>query len=147
MAVVQLDRSVPHHFLKAIAATTDAEGKFTFNYLPADERYAIFTPVAVGPAPLVLSTKKFTAHANHKSRDLGPLEVTAPLRIAGQVDLPEGQTLPPHSKLSLGRDPAWDLISTEIDGNGRFEFNGLPPETYEVRVTAGNLEIDPQQLT
>src|SRR5262249_52275895 len=45
VAVVQLDRSVPHHFLKAIAATTDADGKFAFNYLPADERYAIFTPV------------------------------------------------------------------------------------------------------
>jgi len=146
IAVVQMDRSAGRHFIKAVAATTDLDGRFDMNYLPADEDYAIFSVAGEGPQPLVLTTKKFKAFASGKERDLGDLKLIASLRLAGRVELPEGTILPPHAKIVLSRDPAWDLISAPLAADGRFEFSGLPPETYAVRVTVGGLRLNGDKL-
>jgi len=111
IAVVQMERAAGHHFIKAVAATTDAAGRFVFDYLPADQDYAIFSVASEGPQPLVLTTKKFKARASGQERDLGDLPLIPALRLAGRVELPPGGVFPDHAKIVLGRDPAWDLIS------------------------------------
>ena len=146
VAIVQLERGVGHHFIKAVQATTDLEGKFAFDHVPASQPYVIFSPVGSGPSPFVLTTKRFTAFDNGKSRNLGSLEVVPALRLAGQLVIPEGLTVPEKAKMSIGRDPAWDLISIDIQSNGRFEISGLPPEVYELRVVAPGLAIDSTKL-
>ena len=146
IAVVQMDRSAGRHFIKAVAATSDSDGRFAFDYLPADEDYAIFSVAGEGRQPLVLTTKKFKAYASGKERDLGDLELIAALRLAGRVELPAGTIFPPHAKIVLSRDPAWDLIAAPLAEDGRFEFGGLPPESYTVRVSIGGVRLSSDKL-
>jgi hypothetical protein len=146
VAVVQLERNAEHHFIKAVGAVSDADGKFAFDYLPANEDYAIFTLLGEGPQKLVLTTKRFKAHGDRAERHLGDLEVIPAQRLAGRVLVPEGQTLPANVKITLGRDPAWDLIAAPVGKDGSFAIDGLPPEAYEIRIAAKGFEIDGGRL-
>jgi hypothetical protein len=142
VAVVQLERSVGHHFIKAVGAVTGADGTFAFDHLPADEVYAIFTLVGEGPQKFVLTTKRFKAPGDRQARDLGDLQVIEAMRLAGRVEVPAGRPLPPDARIVLGRDPAWDLIAVPVAADGRFVIDGLPPETYKVRVAAKGFDLD-----
>lgn len=142
VAVVQMNRMAGHHFIKAVGDVTGADGKFVISHLPADEQYAIFSPVGEGPQKLVMTTKKFTASGNREARDLGDLELITPVRLAGRIEMPGGQPLPPNTRVAIDRDPAWDLIAAPVDKDGRFVVEGLPPETYHVRVAAKGFAID-----
>jgi len=142
VAVVQTERDAGHHFIKAVGAISDKNGKFVFDYLPATEQYAIFTPLEQGPQKFVLTTKLFKARGDHEERSLGDLQVIPCLHLAGRVEVPPGRRLPPSTKIALDRDPAWDMIEAPVDKDGHFIIDGLPPETYEVRIDAKGYEID-----
>ena len=146
VAVVQMDRGAGRHFIKAVGAVTDKDGKFAMTRLPANEDYAIFTVAEEGPQKFVITTKKFKAIADRKERDLGDLAVVRPRRIVGGLEIPVGQTLPADTKITLGRNPAWDLIAVNVDKTGQFVIDGLPPETYKVAMRAGGFEIDSKRM-
>ena len=146
IAVVQMKRNAGDHFIKAVTATTDLDGTFRFDYLPADQDYAIYSIVGEGPQALVLTTKKFKAYASGKERNLGDLELIEPLRLSGKVELPQGTILPPDSKIVLGREPAWDLVSAPLGADGGFEIGGLPPETYTVRISMDGVRLNGDKL-
>ena len=142
IAVVQMNRFAGHHFVKAVGAVSDDVGKVVFEHLPAAEEYAIYSLTEGEPQPLVLKTRRFTANENGQSRNLGNLEMIAPQRLAGRLELPAGQTLPPNTKVAFDREPAWDLSSTPVKADGTFVMEGLPPETYSIRLVAKGYEID-----
>lgn len=146
VAVVQMDRGYGTHFVKAVGAVTDKNGKFEMARLPASQSYAIFTVVEEGPQKFVITTKKFKAFADREERDLGDLAVIAPKRIVGRLELPAGVSLPADTKITLGREPAWDLIAINVGKDGKFVIDGLPPETYTVYVHADGLELDVARL-
>jgi hypothetical protein len=146
IAVVQVERSADHHFIKAVEATTDDAGSFVFDYLPADEPYVIYALIDGSNPPHVLSTKRFQAYGNRQTRDLGALKVMPALRLSGRVVLPEGDVLPADAKLVLSRNPAWDLVSTPLREDGTFEIGGLPPETYKVGLTVKGFVLDATRL-
>ena len=147
IAVVQTDRGATSHFIKAVAATSDAQGRFSFENLPASQEYVVFSPVgAASASDLVTTTKRFRVPESGAERDLGELTLQPGLRFSGHVTPPDGESLPEQLQLSLGRDPAWDLITIQPDGDGAFEITGLPPETYEVRIGNRDWQIDPARL-
>lgn len=153
IAVVQTKRLASTHFIKSVLAVTDRDGRFAFQALPASQQYAIFTPVgdgggaaSLGPGELVLSTKTFEARGDGETRDLGSLEMIRGLTLSGRIELPEGHGAPADWKLSLSRDPAWDLIEVPVDGDCRFAIFNLPPETYHVYVAAAGLRPDLTRL-
>ena len=104
IAVCQLNRNSEHLFIKAVPSTTDESGHFDFNYLPANERYAIYTLVGEGASEkreLLLTTKIFTAKDNNDTRDLGDLAVQPSIHLHGRVELPPGASLPTNAKIML----------------------------------------------
>jgi hypothetical protein len=146
VAVVQTEQRASPYFIKAVGAVTDQDGKFTFDHLPAGEQYVVLTPVGEGPQKLVLTTKRFKTYGDRKERDLGDLEVVPARRLAGVLEVAAGQALPPEVRITLGRDPDWDLIAVPVGKDGRFAIDGLPPETYAVRVVAKGFAIDGTRL-
>lgn len=146
IAVVQVERGTGDNFIGAVEDTTDAEGKFVFEYLPAGQPFVIYTLIDGSGPEYVLSTKRFSAQGSGQSRDLGALEVVPSLRLSGRVALLPGETLPPTARLALDRDPAWDLVAAPVKPDGSFEFVGIPPETYEMRMEIPRFTLDSTQL-
>ena len=153
IAVVQTDRGGRNHFIKSVLSVADHEGRFEFRSLPASQQYAIFSPVG-GTDPSVdsaeqkriLSTKTFQCRADNETRDLVLLELQAGLTLAGRLKMSDESALPEGLKLSLSRNPAWDLIEIPVQHDGRFSISGLPPETYEVDINAKGIRIDESGL-
>ncbi|WP_442483700.1 hypothetical protein [Aeoliella sp. SH292] len=150
IAVAQLDRGVSDDiFIAAVGDVTDDDGRFEFHYLPPDQRYCIYSLAGDAKrteSPYVLTTKTFTAPATDQSRDLGELEVAEPRSIRGRVVRVDGEPLPENLRLSFGREPAWDLVSAKVADDGSFEMQGLPPETYEIRVGDRNLVVAAKEV-
>jgi hypothetical protein len=150
LAVVQLERGVSDGiFIAAVGDVTNADGEFEFHHLPPDQRYCIYSVVGEAKQsenPFVLTSKTFLAPGTGKTRNLGSLEVTRPFSVRGQVRRIDGLSLPQHLTLSLGRDPAWDLVGIPVREDGSFEATGLPPETYEIRLGSRDLVVVPEQL-
>jgi hypothetical protein len=94
------------------------------------------------PSSPVVETWTFTVPADGDARDLGTLPARAPLSLSGRIVMPDGAKVSPETRVSLGRDPAWDLIATGVAEDGTFSFAPLPPETYVVRVVAKGFELD-----
>jgi protocatechuate 3,4-dioxygenase beta subunit len=147
IAVVQLNRRAGSHFIQAVAATTDAAGRFELRALPADQEYAVFSPVGQGAGNgRVVATRRFAVGASGSTRDVGKLALQSGITFAGRLATPAGVELPGGVKLSLDRNPAWDLIEIPVDRDGRFELTGLPAETYTVRLTAPGWKLDAKPL-
>lgn len=150
LAVAQLDRGTDDGiFIAAVGDVTDEAGRFEFHHLPPDQRYCIYSVVGEAKrsgSPYVITTKTFSVPVSGETRDVGTLGVVDPLSIRGRIERTDGEPLPQHLKLAFGRDPAWDLVSVAVDEDGRFEINGLPPETYAVRLGDRSLVIDDQRV-
>lgn len=146
IAVVQTNRSGDGFFIKAVAATSESDGRFAFDYLPAAQEYVIFSVVGEEPQDLVLTTKRFTVPNDRQERDLGDLTLVPAMQISGRLQIAEGQQVPAHARLTISRDPAWDLISVPIASDGRFQIRGLPSESYALGLAADNLQIEPARL-
>src|SRR5262249_14421713 len=54
----------------------------------------------------------------------------------------DGRELPPNFTITLGREPAWDLVKVEVQSEGRFQIDNLPPETYAFLPHNGNCVWD-----
>lgn len=145
IAVVQLERGTSDGiFIAAVGDVTDDNGRFQFRHLPPDQRYCIYSlagDAKRSESSHILTTKTFSVPATGETRDLGTLEVQLPCTIRGKLQRVDGLPLPQSLKLSFGRDPAWDLIATPVQEDGSFEVTGLPPETYEIRVSGQDLAI------
>ncbi len=147
IAVVQTNRSVGQDrgiFIKAVGDVTRDDGSFEFKYLPPNQQYAIFAVAGESreaDRQFVVSTKLFKVPESGETRDLGNLEVTNPASVSGKVLRVDGQPLPANLQQSFGRNPAWDLIGIPVAEDGTFAATGLPPETYEIRVSSRDLVI------
>lgn len=150
IAVVQLNRSADNKiFIAAVGDVTDKDGAFKFRYLPPSQRYAIYSVAGEAQrsqSEFVITTKLFTVPASGESRDLGTLSVTKPVTVQGRVKHTADQPLPKNLRLTFGRNPAWDLIATQVQPDGSFTASGLPPETYEIRVGSRSLVLEPEEL-
>lgn len=148
VAVVQTERGVDNHFIKAVLATTDERGVFHFQALPASQEYVIFSPVGQRDGEShsetrpIVATKKFQVPEDGKTRDIGVVETVTGFDLTGKLVMTDGTPLPDGIKVLLGRDPAWDLVQTSVGDDGKFAFHNLPTETYHVTVIAKGLMVD-----
>ncbi|TWU46038.1 Dioxygenase [Novipirellula aureliae] len=147
IAVVQVNRGrLKKIFLKAILTTTDQDGSFEFTALPADDQYAVFTPVEVGSKGPVIPTGLFALKEDGSTLDLGVLEAAKGVTISGAIKVSGQSALPDAIAITLDRMPAWDLIEVPVDDDGRFEMTNLPPETYEVRLKVKGFALDHEKM-
>lgn len=143
VAVVQVNRGRQDIiFVKAVSTTSAEDGSFQFQALPANDQYAIFSPVALAVEGPAIQTALFSVGKDGTTRDLGTLHLVPPLTLAGRLELTDKEaSLPPDVRVTLARMPAWDQIEARVAADGRFCFANLPPESYEVRISNDELEI------
>ena len=142
VAVVQVNRLLPSHFIASVAAETGVDGRFEFAHLPSDQPYVIYSLVGDGTADFVLPTTSFSAGASGAHVNLGELSLIPALRLSGRIDIPTGTQLPEDARLVVQRDPAWDLVSTAVQPDGTFSIGGLAPEAIGIHLSIPGLTLD-----
>src|SRR4030095_10349091 len=110
-------------------AVTDASGHFVLLNVTPENDYYLFTKMDSLGDNGALPLKTIKAGANGSVLKLGELPLRAGYRVAGRIALSDGQTVPPDTRLFLGREQAWDHTEVLLDQDGRFEFRGIPDES------------------
>ena len=64
--------------------------------------------------------------------EAGDLEIVPGFRLAGEVRLSDGHTLPQPARLTVGRRDAWDSYTIELGPDGKFDLTNMPPESITV---------------
>jgi len=120
-------------FLRGDELATDKDGFFLLPNVPSGREFVLYAKMdslAGGAVP----TKIFTTGATGSELDLGKLEVQPAYRVAGRLVLADGKPIPAQTRLSLGREDAWDHAEAVLDAEGHFEFRGVPAESVGLNV-------------
>ena len=142
VGICQADRR-GDKFLGPYQIGTDDEGRFTFVNLPSDGALFVYgimkTLTDVGTLP----AKKFMPDGE-VATDLGDLSVVPAYTLRGRIVLVDGNPVPPHTRVMIGRDEAWDSIVVEAAADGTFSAGGIPPEVIEVIVRVEGYRLSPK---
>lgn len=135
------------------SVATDEEGRFLFVNVPPQREYVVYgmmrslgehgaipvqrvlldeTASGTGMSLYPVLTPRKVQRLDDGSLDLGDLKVEPGHQVEGQIRLADERSVPPRTRVFLGRPDAWDWQETEADGEGRFRFSGVPGETIEI---------------
>jgi len=148
LGVVSQDRTIERFTGDFVIGTMD-DGRFLFSNLPDDRQYYFYGIMSSFTNHGALASRSFKAGGNGSTKDLGDVLVVPGVRLAGQVTLADGSALPPHTRLSVGAEDAWDVLVAELGADGRFDLRNVPPGTYNVssrvkgyRLAEANASLD-----
>ncbi len=149
LGTAQIDRS-SETFMSDFVTQTDADGRFEFHHLPADQEMGVYGLLGAAGGRGALATRNVKLKGDNSTTDLGDWEMSPGFRLAGQVKKADGQPLPPHIRLVFGRLYAWDNAGVELDAEGRFDIPNVPSESLTLRVNLegyrfapGHASLDP----
>lgn len=153
VGIVQTDRS-SNTFVGETVLATNVDGRFTFSNLQVNSEYVVYTLCDAPGDPsqidlanrLTMKAHRVTTGGNKHTQDLGLLPLQEGLSLSGLVVLPAGASVPTQATIRLSRSLAWDWATVPIDSDGRFQFLGLPPETFEAQLHVPGYELDPGTL-
>ena len=135
-----------HYFDRAEIAT-DNRGRFLFSNVNADDDLYVYG--------LMNSLKTYGAVPIHQVKtgsdgvttDVGDLVVEEAHKLSGRIVLDDGGPVPPHTRVLISREQAWDTQTIELDEDGRFEAMGLPTEQMTLSsVIRGIPALAPERL-
>lgn len=127
---------------------TDSRGNFNFVNVPPDTDYQLYTLMDSMDHRGVVPARRIHAGADGESLDIGDLAVVPAHRIAGRVVLADGGTVPPKTRLFVGREDAWDSVQTMPGPDGSFALDGIPaePVTLSLRIKGYHLSNQNRSL-
>jgi uncharacterized GH25 family protein len=131
LGVVSQDRSTENFTGDFVIGTTD-DGRFLFLNLPEDRQYNFYGIMDSFTNHGALKARPVKVGGTGSTKDLGNLSVVPGVRLAGLVKLSDGSALPPHTRLSVSGEDAWDVLVAELGADGRFDLQNIPPGTYNV---------------
>jgi hypothetical protein len=128
-------------FLGHVEIASDESGRFRFSNVAPDDRFFAYG-IMDGLRPAGgLGIVPFETRRDGTTADLGTLAVKPGHRLAGRLVLAGGKPIPPHTRVLISRDQAWDSQMVELDAEGRFVVEGLPTEVYGVSTTIKGYEL------
>ena len=119
-------------FLGATEISTDESGRFLFSNVAPNDRYYVYGIMSSLKVSGSLPAVELKAGGDGTTTDVGELEVVPGHRLAGRIVLSDGKPIPPHTRILVSREQAWDSQLAELDERGRFVVEGLPTEEYSV---------------
>ena len=131
MGMVSVSRSMGE-FTGDFEFGTREDGGFQFVNLPPNTDYFLYGKAASLKEHGAISTRRIRVNGDGSTTDAGELAVKSGLRLAGRVVLSDGSEIPQHTRVTVGWRDAWDVVFTDLDDAGRFEFRNLPPGSLSV---------------
>ena len=130
VAFVQRNRA-SDGYLGRFEIGTNERGQFVMPDLGPNQTYVVYSPME-GLAGGVVEAKIVEVKDPKSTTDAGTLAVVPGRRVAGKVVVPEGMTIPPHSKILLVSNTADDRRNVEIDDDGSYVFQPVPQEKARI---------------
>jgi hypothetical protein len=149
LALSSVERECGKYF-NGIQATTDDNGRFHFDHIPAAVDFQLFGRMDSLGAQGAAFQSEFVSAADSAAADLGDLQVQTSYRLIGRVVLSDGKPLPPKSRLMIDRSTAWDTTLVQLADGGAFDVKGVPGEEVSIilnipgyRLSAKNPNLSP----
>jgi peroxiredoxin/uncharacterized GH25 family protein len=137
-------------FVGNYSVATDEEGRFAFVNLPARTAYYVYGIMKSLKDEGALAARLVRTQDDGSTLDTGDLKVEPGFTVSGFVHLTDGKEIPRKTRISLGREDAWDSQQMDLDSRGHFKFTGVPAESVHVstrvsgyRLSARNASVDP----
>ncbi|HZR16201.1 MAG TPA: carboxypeptidase regulatory-like domain-containing protein [Verrucomicrobiae bacterium] len=121
-------------FFNCDELATDKDGRFLMPNVPPGREFVLYSKMDSLAGQGVTPGKVFTTGDSGTTTDVNKLTVQPGCRLAGQIVLSDGKPIPPHTRLLLSRENAWDHTEIELDSQGRFEVTGVPAEAVGISV-------------
>jgi uncharacterized GH25 family protein len=132
------------HYIDRAEIATDGQGRFLFSNVNADDDlyvYGLMTTLKTyGAVPI----HKLKTGGDGTTTDVGDLVVEEGHKLAGRIVLLDGQPVPPHTRVLISREHAWDSQIIELDRDGRFEASGLPTEEMTLSSVIRGYRLSPR---
>jgi len=113
---------------------TNEDGEFLFTQVPAGTNYFVYGIMDTLKDHGSIAAILITTPPDGSTLEAGDLQVQPGHVLEGRVVLSDGQAIPPRTRLMLSRDKAWDHQIFELPADGKFRFQGLPDESYDLTV-------------
>jgi hypothetical protein len=113
---------------------TDADGRFAFFNLPPNVRYHVYGKMNTLAQYGTTGFAVMDAGGDGSTTNIGDLAVGSANRLSGRVVLKDGKTIPPHTRLNVSREDAWDSLLVDLDKDGAFKVSGIPKEAISLNV-------------
>ncbi|HEV2970872.1 MAG TPA: hypothetical protein VGY55_12950 [Pirellulales bacterium] len=141
VGVIQADRQIETS-VGPLEIGTDAHGEFLFANVPPDRDFNIYGIMDSLRDCGGISDRRIHVGADGSDMNVGDLAVEPAYRITGRLVLSDGKPLPPHTRILIGRENAWDSQIIEVDSSGSFTARGIPPELVNLHT-----QIDSYRLS
>ncbi len=147
VGLMGVDRSIV--YVGDFSATTDADGGFLFENIPAETEYHFYGHMRSLQGRGAIPVRKVKTKETGTRLELGDCAVEPGFTIEGRVRMADGGS-PRGRSIFLGREDAADSLEVVTDADGFFRFTDVPAEQVSVnlreaghRFSLGNANIDP----
>jgi len=117
-------------FLGVHRIATNSDGRFEFDNIHANDEYFVYT--TIGDAVRlggILLPERISVAADGTTTELGDRTLSAAVHhVSGRVMLTDSKPVPPHTRMGLFREEAWDSQQAMLAADGTFSFAGVPEE-------------------
>lgn len=114
------------NFVGDFSIACQADGRFLLPNLPPNHEYFLYglmnSLTNFGTLPL----RRVKPGGDGQTLDVGDYAVAPGRRLAGQVKLSDDKPLPEGTRLTVGREEAWDVLAVDLPPDGRFALANLP---------------------
>jgi hypothetical protein len=146
LGLSQSDRN-PASFVGDERAVSGPDGRFTFEHVAPATDYVIYGRMASLAGRGVIAARTLGVEGEGRKLDLGDVPVTEGQTVTGRLLREGGALLPAGTPVVLARRYAWDAAVARTDAEGRFSFEGVPPETVTLHAAAPGLRPSPRNAS
>ncbi len=147
MCLCPKDRGM-EHYITDYHAVTDADGKFTFANVHAnDDCYLYATMKSLSPYG-ALSIKSCGVSADGTTADAGDLTVEPGYTVSGVIFNSDDKPVPKGAKVHLSRwETGGDSLDLTTESDGKFEFKNAPSELCEFWIQIKGYHVSDQNVS
>ncbi len=136
------------NFVGDFSIACQADGRFLLPNLPPNHEYFLYgmmnSLTNLGTLPL----RRVKPGGDGQTLDVGDYVVAPGRRLAGQVRLSDDKPLADATRLTIGREEAWDVLAVELPPDGRFKLANLPGnETLSLGARVKGYRPSPQNAS